>query len=196
MMASLPPISAITRLIQICPGCVLAASSLMRRPTSREPVKEMKRVLGCFTSTSPTAAPLPVSSVKLYAGKPASSSTSANLAPMVGVSLEGFDDGDIAGDQRRHGHPHHDGQREIPWRNHHPDAQRDVDHLVVLAGQLDHRLRTGEPLHFAGVVFAEIDGFGDVGVGFGPGFAGFVDQPGVEFELAMARRFAGALKSV
>ncbi len=62
----------------------------MRRPTSREPVKEMKRVLGCSTSTSPTAAPLPVSSVKARSGKPASSSTSANLAAMVGVSLEGL----------------------------------------------------------------------------------------------------------
>ena len=89
-MASLPPISAITRLIQICPGCGLAASSLMCRPTSRDPVKATKRVLGCATSVSPTAEPLPVSSVKLASGNPASSSASANFAAMVGVSLEGF----------------------------------------------------------------------------------------------------------
>ena len=36
---SLPPISAITRLTQICPGTCLAASSLILRPTSFEPVK-------------------------------------------------------------------------------------------------------------------------------------------------------------
>ena len=40
MMASLPPISAITRLIQIWPGWCFAASSLIRSPTSREPVKD------------------------------------------------------------------------------------------------------------------------------------------------------------
>ncbi len=38
MMASLPPISATTRLIQICPSFTFAARSLMRRPTSFEPV--------------------------------------------------------------------------------------------------------------------------------------------------------------
>src|ERR1039458_6823238 len=89
-MASLPPISAITRLIQIWPGCALAASSLMRRPTSREPVKATKRVLGCSTIASPTAAPLPVSRQNDLSGKPASSSLPATLAAMGGVSLDGL----------------------------------------------------------------------------------------------------------
>ena len=35
------------RLIQIWPGWVFAARSLISRPTSLEPVKAMKRVLGC-----------------------------------------------------------------------------------------------------------------------------------------------------
>ena len=90
MMASLPPISTTTRLIQICPGWGFAANSLMRSPTSFEPVKDTKRVLGCWTSTSPTTDPLPTRSEKERSGKPASRSTSANLAAMVGVSLEGF----------------------------------------------------------------------------------------------------------
>ncbi len=90
MMASLPPISATTRLIQICPGCGRAANSLMCRPTSRDPVKLMKRVSGCSTNPSPITAPLPVTNAKLLGGKPASSNTSTNFAAMVGVSLDGL----------------------------------------------------------------------------------------------------------
>ena len=62
----------------------------MRSPTSRDPVKEMNRVFGCDTSTSPIAAPLPVRKQKRFAGKPGFSSASANIAAMVGVSLEGL----------------------------------------------------------------------------------------------------------
>src|ERR1039458_2206793 len=248
-MASLPPISAMTRLIQIWPGWVLAASSLMRRPTSREPVKAMKRVLGCWTMTSPTAAPLPVRSVKEDWGKPASRSeehtselqslTLHDACPSSGAGegdeaglgvldddvtdgraaageeregrlgeagfekhfgelggdggsfAGGFDDGGVAGDERGDGHADEDGEREIPWRNDDADAERDVDHFVVLAGELDDGLRRGETVHIARVVLAEIDGFGDVRVGFGPGFAGFVDQPGVELKLAEAQNAGG-----
>src|SRR5258707_8609698 len=89
-MASLPPISAITRLIQIWPFLGLAANSLIRSPTSREPVKETNRVLGCSTRTSPTTAPLPTRSEKQRGGNPASSSTSANFAATVGGSLDGL----------------------------------------------------------------------------------------------------------
>ena len=59
-MASLPPISATTRLIQIWPFCGFAASSLMCRPTSREPVKEMKRVFGMRHEKVADRPPLPV----------------------------------------------------------------------------------------------------------------------------------------
>jgi len=48
-MLSLPPISATTRLIQICPGAHREANSVMCKPTSLEPVKEMKRILGWLT---------------------------------------------------------------------------------------------------------------------------------------------------
>ena len=37
------------RLIQIWPSLALAADSLMRSPTSLEPVNAMKRVFGCAT---------------------------------------------------------------------------------------------------------------------------------------------------
>src|ERR1700733_7555476 len=89
-IASLPPISAITRLIQSCPLRGLAASSLMRSPTSLDPVNAMKRVSGCSTMTSPTTEPLPTSIENDCGGNPASNRTSANLAAMVGVSLDGL----------------------------------------------------------------------------------------------------------
>ena len=41
MIASLPPISRIVRLIQSCPSGFSAARLLMSSPTSREPVKAM-----------------------------------------------------------------------------------------------------------------------------------------------------------
>src|SRR5579871_44870 len=48
-----------------------------------------------------------------------------------------------------------------------------------------------QPVHFAGIVFAEIDGFGDVGFGFDPGLAGFVYQPGVELHLTTPQDAGG-----
>src|SRR6185312_15373547 len=62
----------------------------MCSPTSRDPVNDTKRVLGCDTSTSPMAPPLPVKKQNDSAGKPASSSVSAKTAAIVGVSLEGL----------------------------------------------------------------------------------------------------------
>ncbi len=190
-MASLPPISAITRLIQIWPGRWRAASSLMRRPTSREPVKEMKRVLGCSTSTSPTVAPLPVSSVNAGLGEAGFQQNFGELGGDGGRLARRLDDGRVARHQRGHGHARQDGEREVPWRNHHAHAQRDVDHLVVLAGKLVDPLRAGQAQHFAGVVLAEIDAFGNVGFGFGPGLAGLRHQPGVELHLAGAQDAGG-----
>ncbi len=123
-MASLPPISATTRLIQSWPLGVLAASSLIWRPTSREPVNEIKRVFGCETRVSPMAAPLPTKNEKLCGGKPASSKTSANLAAIVGVSLDGLMTTVLPDDERRRRHAGHDGQRKIPRRNNDADAER------------------------------------------------------------------------
>ncbi len=43
-IVSFPPISAMTRFIQTWPSLNLEARSKIRRPTSRDPVKLMKRV--------------------------------------------------------------------------------------------------------------------------------------------------------
>src|SRR3712207_8184300 len=51
IMASLPPISAMTRLTQRWFSICWAASSFMRKPVFIEPVKEIKRVLADRKST-------------------------------------------------------------------------------------------------------------------------------------------------
>ena len=89
-IASLPPISANTRLIQIWPLRGFAASSLIRNPTARDPVNDTKRVFGCSSNRSPMTAPLPTHKLNDFAGKPASANTSANFAAIVGVSLDGL----------------------------------------------------------------------------------------------------------
>ena len=90
IMASLPPISRIVRLIQIWPGACVAATLLMCKPTSREPVKAMYRVLGWATTASPKLAPAPGQKFTTPSGMPASSSSSMNLAAIVGESLDGL----------------------------------------------------------------------------------------------------------
>src|SRR5271163_4209961 len=90
MVASLPPISRIVRLIQTCPGGVFAAFSLISRPTALDPVKAMKRVLGCSTSALPKVGPMPWQRLTTPGGIPASSSTSRNFAAMVGESGDGL----------------------------------------------------------------------------------------------------------
>src|SRR5205085_3776354 len=86
----LPPISRTVRLIQICPGLVCAALALMSRPTSFDPVKAIKRVLGCSTTALPKVPPEPGQKFTTPSGIPASWRTSTNLAAIVGDSLEGF----------------------------------------------------------------------------------------------------------
>src|SRR3954454_14548260 len=90
MIASLPPISATTRLIQSCPGCVFAASSLMCSPTSFDPVNEMKRRRGLITSGSPTSAPEPLRKLTTPGGMPASSSSAKKRHAIHGASDDGL----------------------------------------------------------------------------------------------------------
>ena len=89
-MASLPPISAITRLIQRWPGGVRAASSLIRSPTPFAPVKAMKRVRASRTSASPTVGPSPGTKLRTPGGRPSSWSRSTNRAAITAASGEGF----------------------------------------------------------------------------------------------------------
>ena len=55
----------------------------------------------------------------------------------------------VSGDDGRRGHSGHDGEGEVPGRNHRADAERNVAELVALAGELDGRLRLIEAERFA-----------------------------------------------
>ena len=58
----------------------------------------------------------------------------------------------------------------------------------MLAGHLHIGLYLREAQRFAAVVFAKVDGLGDVGVGFRPVLADFENQPGAELEFAFAQQ--------
>src|SRR5258708_4705312 len=90
MIESLPPISRMVRLIHFWPGRGLAASSLMRRPTSREPVNETKRVRGCSTSASPTMPPGPGRKFTTPSGRPVSCRRSTKRAATSAEVLAGL----------------------------------------------------------------------------------------------------------
>src|SRR5690554_7907625 len=63
----------------------------MLRPTSVEPVKEMKEGTGCSTKASPISEPAPTKTLSKPAGSPASSKMRANSKPpVIGVSLAGL----------------------------------------------------------------------------------------------------------
>src|SRR2546427_606313 len=84
MIGFLPPSSSPTLII------FFAALSYTCLPVSTPPVKEIARMSGWATRPSPTTEPVPVTRFTTPAGKPASSSTSTNLAAQRGVRLEGF----------------------------------------------------------------------------------------------------------
>ena len=101
------------------------------------------------------------------------------------------DDG-VAAHDRSQRHAGHDRAGKIPRRNHRAHAQRNVDQRVALAGHLHRQFGPRQAQRFAGIVFAEVDGLGDIGVGLGPVLADFEDQPRAEFELALAQQIANA----
>ena len=134
------------------------------------------------------APPLPGRNENDSGGKPASSSVSAKIAATVGVSLEGLITTVLPCHQRRHGHAAEDREREIPGRDHDAHAECEISELAVFARHLHDGLRAAEPLHFARVVFAKINRFRGFGFSFGPGLAGFENQPRIEIEFAFAKQ--------
>ena len=104
------------------------------------------------------------------------------------------DDG-VAGDEGGGGHAAEDRQREVPRRDDDGDAARLVEVLVLLAGHVA-ALRLGQAEHLAGVVLAEVDRLGDVGVGLAPGLAALVDLPGGQLEAAAAQDVGGTEEQI
>src|SRR5258706_838028 len=97
-----------------------------------------------------------------------------------------LEDNRVAHDDRRHGHSGHDGAGKIPRRNDSTNTERNIEQAVALAGELRGCFDAGHTQGFAGVEFAEVDGFGNIGIGFAPVLADFEYQPGAEFETALA----------
>src|SRR5687768_1611769 len=62
----------------------------MCRPTSFEPVKEMKRIRGLWTSGSPTSPPEPLTKLTTPGGIPASSSSATRRYEIHGESDDGL----------------------------------------------------------------------------------------------------------
>ena len=138
MMASLPPISRMVRLMKRWPGWVLAARSWISRPTFLEPVKAMKRTFGAFDEGAAGfgAALEEVDDAVGQAGLFEEGEEARGDGGGVGRGLE--DDG-VAGDDGGGGHAGHDGEGEVPRRDDGADAERDVAEVVALAGVLDGR---------------------------------------------------------
>ncbi len=62
----------------------------------------------------------------------------------------------------------------------------------MLSRHLHRQFGPGQPQRFARVVFGEVNGLGDIGVGFRPVLAYFKNQPGAEFKFALAQHIAHA----
>ena len=63
---------------------------------------------------------------------------------------------------------------------------------IAFAGHLHGRFSSGKSESFTGIEFAEVDGLGNVGIGFGPVLADFENQPGHVIHFALAQPVGGA----
>ena len=99
--------------------------------------------------------------------------------------LRRFQDDGVPRDDGRGGHAAEDGEREVPRGDDNRDTAGFVE-VVVLLPRHRHALPGPHFQCFGGVVVAEIDRLGDVGVGLAPGLAGLEDDPRGEFEPASA----------
>ena len=108
------------------------------------------------------------------AGRPASRKISISCVGDHRRLLGRLHDDGVAGDQGGGGHAGEDRQREVPGGDDDGDAARSLDG-VGLAGHVAVP-GLGQAEHLAGVVLAEVDRLGDVGVGLAPGLAA-LDRP-------------------
>ena len=119
MIAFLPPISAMTRLISRWPGRDSAASSMIDRPTACEPVKAISATRGSLDQNR--ADLLAVAGQEVGdAGRHAGRFQRLHQEVADARRLLGRLDHDgVAGDQRGGGHAGQDGEREVPRRDDH-----------------------------------------------------------------------------
>ena len=84
MLGDFPPSSSETFF------SVAAASRMMIRPTSVEPVKEIASTPGCRTSAAPAVSPKPGTTFSTPAGNPASAASSPKRSAVSGVCSAGL----------------------------------------------------------------------------------------------------------
>ena len=84
IIGSDPPSSRVTRL-----RCS-AAAAMVRRPTAVEPVKATLRTCGWRTRASPATGPVPVTTLRIPAGRPPAPSSPASARVVSGVVSAGL----------------------------------------------------------------------------------------------------------
>ena len=139
-------------------------------PTSREPVKAIKSTSGMVDQGLASHFTQARKIVEHAGGKPRLAEDLGELPRDDRRLLGRLEHHRIAGDKCCHSHPGRDRQREIPGGYHHGNAPRNRLGVIHLTRSVAAP-RLGQPAHFAGVEFAEIDRLGDVAIGFGPRFA-------------------------
>ena len=92
----------------------------------------------------------------------------------------------VAGNERGHNESRHDGAGEIPRRNDHADAQRNIHQIVALSAHRRQLLGLGQSEHFAAIEFTEIDRLCDVRVRFHPRFSHFVANQRSQLKFSLA----------
>ena len=111
----------------------------MRRPTSREPVKEIKRVLGCIDQRLTHHLGVAGQESEHARGQARLLQDLHQLVADHRRLLGRLEDDAVAARDGGGDHAGGDGQREVPGRDAQADAQGDIVELVVLAGQRRER---------------------------------------------------------
>ena len=182
----MPPISATTRLIQIWPGWVFCGELVDVEPHFLRAGESDEAGLRVGDER--------VADRAAGAGHEVDDAgTETRLAQHGhehsrdrGRIARGLEHDRVARHDRRGRHAGHDREREVPGRNHDPDAERDVREAILFARQRNERRRVGVPECFAGIKFEEVDRFGRVGVGLAPGLTDFENQDRIEVVAAAA----------
>lgn len=110
-----------------------------------------------------------------------------------GGLLGGFEEDGVSGDEGGDGHAGGDGEGEVPGGDDGGGSAGGVEGVIGFASEVGEGLLGEEGLGLVGVVVAEVDGFADVGVGFGPGFSGFFADEGGELVAVLAQEGGGGL---
>src|SRR5258708_2094409 len=94
--------------------------------------------------------------------------------------LAWLDDDAVTGHQRGGSHSAENRERKIPWGNHGCDTTRDIMLKICFAGHV--KIRAGNSAHLSGIVPAEVDRLGNIGVALDPVLAGLKHFPGGQNE--------------